>query len=106
MIKNILSETLSYDILWDLDGKTLQEAAEYFKSLAEDFADFPGAKIDIDTDAEHKRIMSIIHQREETDEEAKIREDKSLAEFMRKQNNERFEKIRQLDKLKKELNIQ
>lgn len=104
MIKNTIRETILYQILWELDDRTLKEASDYFACLAESFdEDYPGAKIDIQYDDCNLVTMDIVHYIEETDEQAQARERKAMTELMQKQRLDREGKIALRDQLNKEL---
>lgn len=104
-MKNKITTVHESDVHWNLDGCTLQEAAQELQRLFELYG--PEAKLDWYREdySEGDYELRIISVREETDEEAKRREEKALAEFIRKQDAQKASDLAAYKQLQEKLGL-
>lgn len=101
-MKNKITTILERDIKWDLDGLTIPEAIQFLRNMAECFGE--GVLLDVDSE-DYSCDIRLIHIRDETDEEAKQREEEALAEFMSKQDPEYLADLATYKHLKQKLGL-
>lgn len=71
--------------LYDLDGLSMIEAIDYLQEMVETYGIPPDAKFDWGYDnQDDEKSLKMVIERFETDEEAKVRQDKALEESNRK----------------------
>ena len=85
--KQKIRAEIAYVDLWTIDGYTLEEAIEYLRTVADGMPE--GSTFDWSsddpTDRDEEKTLKLVFMREETDEEAKCRQDQAQKVFETRQ---------------------